>query len=432
MRSVQRVLPVVGLAVACTLLSFAAHSKSYRIETKLPDIVKTAPLLFYLAKGDADACGKGCSEWVAIEGTFGQGAADRFRKFVKGLGERKPPVIFNSPGGDVDNALAIGRVLRARGLTASVGVTVPEACAADQGDACRAAKLSGQPLRARLIELAGQCNSACTWALLGAAVRKVPPWGLLGVHSSRQAITVTVRAGDAVPNERIRAYARERFRAYAQTARVSGDSRVRNYMVEMGIAPELLTLANTIPHEKVQYLTRDEIVRFGIDTRRSVESLWSFVDTPTRRPFLIKSIAESRAVGSNGFQSSILVLACAGTGLALMFGEQSDGGYQPMPISFAAGARRFSLPNNSNVAKFGPPGHEFTYSMRATSVPQGFFDVASQTGGFSLVADVAPPTRNEHTFPADELAEPLRNLQQKCAGKTPEPIQFLDPSMTRG
>ena len=37
------------------------------------------PIVFFVAKGDANACGLGCSEWIAADGTIDAGADDRLR-----------------------------------------------------------------------------------------------------------------------------------------------------------------------------------------------------------------------------------------------------------------------------------------------------------------------------------------------------------------
>src|SRR5262247_2891145 len=36
-----------------------------------------APMIFYLAKGEDDACGEGCNEWIAAEGRFDSDTAQR-------------------------------------------------------------------------------------------------------------------------------------------------------------------------------------------------------------------------------------------------------------------------------------------------------------------------------------------------------------------
>ena len=56
-------------------------------------------MIFFVAKGEPNACGPGCSEWIAAEGTIDSGAPKRLRAFLKGLGKRKLPMFLHSPGG---------------------------------------------------------------------------------------------------------------------------------------------------------------------------------------------------------------------------------------------------------------------------------------------------------------------------------------------
>jgi hypothetical protein len=72
------------------------------------------PIVFYRAKGDANACGEGCTEWIAAEGYIDLGAAQRLKSFLNRNSARNLPIYFTSPGGLLQDALAIGRLLRAR------------------------------------------------------------------------------------------------------------------------------------------------------------------------------------------------------------------------------------------------------------------------------------------------------------------------------
>ena len=42
--------------------------------------ISTVPMTFFIARGAANSCGPGCSEWIVVEGDFGVGSAQ--------LGER--------------------------------------------------------------------------------------------------------------------------------------------------------------------------------------------------------------------------------------------------------------------------------------------------------------------------------------------------------
>ena len=112
-------------------------------------------MVFYLAKGEPDACGQGCGEWIAAEGEFDPGAPQRLRSLLTRLGKRKLPIFFNSPGGLRQEAMSIGRMLRERQMTAGVSETIPADCAAPAAPACQALKRSGQELASELRNVSG-------------------------------------------------------------------------------------------------------------------------------------------------------------------------------------------------------------------------------------------------------------------------------------
>src|SRR5438067_9123061 len=86
------------------------------------------PMVFFLAKGEPNACGPGCSEWVAADGRFDLDAPDRLRALLKRFGGRKLPVYFRTPGGLMSSAIAIGRLMREKKLQTGVATTIPEGC----------------------------------------------------------------------------------------------------------------------------------------------------------------------------------------------------------------------------------------------------------------------------------------------------------------
>jgi hypothetical protein len=152
-----------------------------------PAVVKTAPIaeiVFYLARGDADACGRGCNEWIVAEGKIDPGAAQRFRRLLAKLGHRILPVFFHSPGGSVAGSIELGRLIRDQKLEVSVAHTIPLRCDLDKPleKPCEALKRSGQELASEFDPTLAMCNSACVYALAGGTVRFVPPGVKLGIH----------------------------------------------------------------------------------------------------------------------------------------------------------------------------------------------------------------------------------------------------------
>ena len=92
------------------------------------------PLILFVAKGAANACGPGCSEWIAAEGLFDFDAPQRLRDFLTTLPRRDLPVFFNSDGGKVKSGMEIGRLLRDHRMTVGIGRTVPDGCPECRGD----------------------------------------------------------------------------------------------------------------------------------------------------------------------------------------------------------------------------------------------------------------------------------------------------------
>src|SRR5262245_37245502 len=97
---------VVALAAPIAALSESAETQK-KAAPKLGQ-----PMIFYLAKGEDDACGPGCGEWIAAEGQIQADTAQHLRTFLNRLGKRKLPIFFHSPGGNGTTSTVMGRLLR--------------------------------------------------------------------------------------------------------------------------------------------------------------------------------------------------------------------------------------------------------------------------------------------------------------------------------
>ena len=72
-----RCLIVAGAAAALTL---ASAPKGASAQPHLE------PMIFFVANGEPNACGSGCSEWIAAEGEFdGPAVEQRFRKLLNSV-----------------------------------------------------------------------------------------------------------------------------------------------------------------------------------------------------------------------------------------------------------------------------------------------------------------------------------------------------------
>ena len=128
------------MAALCCLpvVTIAASDDPKELERVLAK-VRSEPMIFVVATGEPNACGRGCTEWIAGEGQFDEGAAQRFREFLAVLAKRDLPIFFNSDGGLLREAVQIGLILRESRMTAGVARTFPEGChlGTPLGDACR-------------------------------------------------------------------------------------------------------------------------------------------------------------------------------------------------------------------------------------------------------------------------------------------------------
>src|SRR5215467_444356 len=260
------------------------------------------PMIYYLAKGEEGTCGPGCSEWIAAEGQIDAGSAQQLRSFLTRLGKRKLPIFFHSPGGNVTASTVMGRLLREREMTAGVSETIPVGCLGVSEQACRVLKQSGQVLPATLRNVAA-CNSACVFALIGGKVRYVPPGARVGVHASKVVIY-------RVDGGKINASSKQI--ASLQKMRLTElNVETRRYVQDMKIDVRLFDLATKVPHEDIHYLTRDEIVGFGIDSRDAPEAQWIAAEMLPQKIWAMKFFVEARGEGHSELRSNMIRLECA-------------------------------------------------------------------------------------------------------------------------
>jgi len=242
---------LILLPVGVMIWADAARAQALPTESNDSHVVK-APMVFYLAKGKPDACGPGCSEWIAAEGEFEQFTGTLFHSILVRQHIEHLPIYFDSPGGLSGPATLVGRLLRTRGMTAGVSRTKPDACAGADDQTCMALKQSGETLPAKLDSVAS-CNGVCIYALIGAKVRQVPPGAVLGVRSGR--VFRRLMDGNWVPIAQS-----SQQEAGRQEAR-------RTYLRQMDADLRLVEIESNVPFGDVRVLTREEIIDLGLASR---------------------------------------------------------------------------------------------------------------------------------------------------------------------
>ncbi|MCZ8177645.1 MAG: hypothetical protein O9309_01355 [Rhizobium sp.] len=177
------------------------------VEPQTPREVLRQPMRFELTTGGV----------LKAEGSIDLGAADRFAEEIAARGEYVKSITLNSPGGSVDDALAISRLIREKGLNTQV-------------------------------ETRALCASSCPLIFAGGVARQAAEDAIVGVHQ-------VFNAGQERPSPE-----------QAMSAAQSTTARIARHLDDMGIADGLWIHALETPPDRLYYLTLEEMTEFKLVT----------------------------------------------------------------------------------------------------------------------------------------------------------------------
>lgn len=242
-----------------------------------PDLGPT--MRFVVVRSYAPGCEPTCPEWISAEGSIEAGTPALFKRTLKALGGRKLPIVANSPGGNVDAALALGRLIRKNKLDIAVGKTWFIGCRPDEKD-CRdndgkGARYFGNPFASSAI-----CNSACPLMFAGGIRRVVGEWAFLGVHQITTTYVRTklqyrttyrvVGGKKKILNTKIISRkSAGSYKTYEMSKAV--EKRLAAYLNEMGVGQGVLETMKKTPASDIQQLEPENMLRMKLVT--SLDSL---------------------------------------------------------------------------------------------------------------------------------------------------------------
>lgn len=154
---------------------------------------------------------------LLLEGAIQPGSAERLSAELDARGEYVEQIALNSPGGVVQEALAMGEMIRAGGYTTSV---------AD----------------------GALCASSCPLLLAAGVTRHVDPGAAVGVHQIYTGKVTTDRSAQALSD-----------------AQVTTAGIVR-YLTSMGVTQEVWLHALDTPPAQLYYFTHEEMTDYGLAT----------------------------------------------------------------------------------------------------------------------------------------------------------------------
>ena len=154
---------------------------------------------------------------LKAEGSIDPGAADRFAEEIAARGEYVKAVTLNSPGGSVEDALAMSKLIREKGLNTKVATKA-------------------------------LCASSCPLVFAGGVAREAEENAILGVHQ-------VFNAGEVRPSPE-----------QAMSGAQSTTARIARHLNEMGIGNGLWIHALETPPDRLYYLTPEEMAAFKLIT----------------------------------------------------------------------------------------------------------------------------------------------------------------------
>lgn len=185
-----------------------------------PTAVAETLQIVTVAPGQGTVASPGPTWLLYLDGFIDSDAAARLAAVIERERVGTATVYFNSPGGKLVAAMAVGRLVRSHGFSTVVGVRT--------ADVRRPA--------------AGTCLSACPFALAGGVRRSMLDGSEIGVHLAANSVPV--------PDE------------VAFQRRVQQDAGA--YLESMGIDAGLLALMSRASHDAIRPLTPQEAVRLRL------------------------------------------------------------------------------------------------------------------------------------------------------------------------
>jgi hypothetical protein len=373
--------------VLCCLpaVAIAASDDPKELERQLAKL-RSEPMIFVVATGEPNACGRGCTEWIAGEGRFDEGAAQRLREFLAILPKRDLPIFFNSDGGLVREAVQIGLILRENRMTAGVARTVPEGChlGFPLDDACRRLMQSKREHKARLYFGGARCASACVYAIIGASTRHVDPGATLRIHSG---------VGGEIDKT---------------------ENSLRRYVMGMGVDPALVDAAAKIPSRSFRGLSRGEMERFGIETRGVHETPWFAYHGPAGEFLLLKSVTYPTGDTGDQYRTRTVGLACSPflSIIRLMYQQELTANENRAPplIRAKIGDSLIDLPTLNSQKNLVEKSADLKPRQLQSAIETGSFE-------FMQMSDQSKKPPLVVKFSTLGLSENIVALESKCASK---------------
>lgn len=241
---------------------------------------------FVVVRSASPGCEPFCPEWISAEGAITLATPSAFNKFLKTLGDKRLPVIVTSPGGRVEPALELGRILRARKLDIGVGLTRFVECAPKQ-KGCKLDPWRKGIYKGALYSAGAYCASACSMMFAGGVRRHVGQWAYMGVHQvttyvTQQKITYreTYRIVKGKKKTSRKVVSRKNVGSYTTTKMGKAfKARMLAYYREMGVKEAMYEAGQSTPAAGMRQLAPVEMLNMNLITSLDATDVLVSIET---------------------------------------------------------------------------------------------------------------------------------------------------------
>jgi len=266
MKALASLLLALSAAIAIALQAASVEAATRKMPEP-PNPAFELPMRVVIVRNNIGSCEPLCPQWVSAEGQITADSPAVFKKALAAARKLQLPIVISSPGGDVDAALIIGEMIRARHLDVAVGSTYFGGCAPYQKD-CRLPEEQNGVYRGIVLPGQGFCVSACPFILASGERRMRSIGALVGVHQISR--TITREKVDYFEKYRIvngkrkvlsrKIMDRKPVKSYVSTRL---DKRLKRRLLaffeRMGIDNALLALFDRAPPSSMYMLASDEV-----------------------------------------------------------------------------------------------------------------------------------------------------------------------------
>ncbi len=168
------------IATVCFTGTISSNAEIGSVPEEAP-VKKSRDMTFRIMRESQTSCEPNCPEWIFAKGQIVPGTAQKFKEIAGLVGPQSLPLVIQSSGGDMKEAMEMGRFIRAHKMDVAVGFSYEIPC--KTGDVSCAQALSEHHVARGFVSTQPSfCASACTLVLASGVARIAATNSVIGTH----------------------------------------------------------------------------------------------------------------------------------------------------------------------------------------------------------------------------------------------------------